>query len=70
MQITTGNTERRLVGCRDDLAGRVTGAAIFVHRESGPVLLESVYAAALAIELTEQEIEYERKIEVSALYKG
>ncbi len=66
----TENTEKRLVECPDDLVGSVIGAAILVHRELGPGLLESVYEAALAIELAEQGIEYERQIEVPALYKG
>ena len=66
----TESTEKGLVECSDDLIGRVIGAAIAVHRELGPGLLESVYEAALAIELDEMGIETSRQVEIAATYRG
>lgn len=66
----TESTEKDLVECSDELVGRVIGAAIAVHKESGAGLLESVYEAALAIELGELGIEANRQIEIAATYRG
>jgi GxxExxY protein len=49
---------------------RIIGAAIEVHRELGPGLLESVYEAALAYELTLQGLSIERQKEQPVRYKG
>ena len=45
-------------------------AAIEVHRELGPGLLESVYEAALAYELMQMGLRVERQVLVSLNYKG
>ena len=45
-------------------------AAIEVHRELGPGLLESVYEAALAYELMQMGLRVERQVPVSLKYKG
>jgi len=45
-------------------------AAFEVHRELGPGLLESVYEQALAFELADKGITFERQVDVSAHYKG
>ncbi len=45
----------------DDLADRVIGAAIEVHRHLGPGFLEAVYEEALAIELRLRGILFERQ---------
>ena len=45
-------------------------AAIEVHRELGPGLLESVYEAALAYELKQMGLCVERQVPVSLNYKG
>jgi len=42
----------------DDLAHRVIGAAIEVHRTLGPGFLESVYQAALSVEMDAMNIAY------------
>ena len=49
---------------------RVIGAAIEVHRALGPGLLESAYAAALALELGTRGVSYAREVPVSIAYKG
>lgn len=51
------------------LATEIVDAAFEVHRELGPGLLESVYAAALTIELESRSIPFEREREVLLYYK-
>ena len=53
-----------------DLSYRVIGAAMEVHRVLGAGFLESVYGDALAIELKECGILFEKEVEVSVNYKG
>jgi GxxExxY protein len=48
----------------------VVGAAIAVHRELGPGLLETVYEATLAHELEERGLEVDRQVPVAITYKG
>jgi len=52
------------------LTEKIIGAAIEVHRELGPGLLESAYEAALAYELYLREIRFERQKEMPVRYKG
>lgn len=54
----------------DDLTQKIIGAAIEVHRELGPGLLESIYEQALCYEFQLQGIEYERQVPVDIVYKG
>jgi GxxExxY protein len=53
-----------------DLAGRVIGLAMKVHSALGPGFLESVYENALAIELEEAGISFERQARISVQYRG
>ena len=53
-----------------DLAGRVIGCAIEVHRQLGPGLLETPYERCLAREMTLQGIPYRRQESLSIVYKG
>ena len=46
------------------------GAAVEVQRILGVGLLESAYAAALAIELEERGLRFEREVAISGKYKG
>jgi GxxExxY protein len=55
---------------RDPLTQAVIGAAIEVHREMGPGLLEAVYQACLEHELRLREIPFERQVRVPVVYKG
>ncbi|MEM1212261.1 MAG: GxxExxY protein [Planctomycetota bacterium] len=55
---------------RDDLPGRVIGAAIEVHQSLGPGLLESAYETCLAKELSLRNIPYERQVALPVQYKG
>jgi GxxExxY protein len=53
-----------------ELSGRVIGAAIEVHKALGPGFLESVYEAALCVELELQGIKYERQKPMPISYRG
>ena len=54
----------------DGLAREVIGAAIEVHRTLGPGFLESVYEAALCVELTARHIPFVRQHAFGVQYKG
>jgi GxxExxY protein len=59
-----------LIECGEDLIDRVLTAATTVHMTLGPRLLESVYEAALMMELTEAGIVAERQVEIPVCYRG
>jgi len=48
----------------------VVDAALTIHRELGPGLLESVYEAVLARELTARGLRVERQVPISIEYRG
>jgi GxxExxY protein len=54
----------------DRLARNVIGAAIEVHRELGPGLLESVYEQALCFELSLRGIPFAHQVTIPVTYKG
>jgi len=54
----------------NDLAHRVIGVAIEVHRELGPGLPEEAYEKALAFEFDSQGISYSRQHCLEVPYKG
>ena len=54
----------------DELAHRVIGAAIEVHRHLGPGFLEGVYEDALAVEFRLRGIPIERQKLIAVGYKG
>lgn len=54
----------------EELAKRVIGCVIAVHRALGPGYPESVYVRALALELTHQGIRYAVEAPVRVLYRG
>ena len=53
-----------------ELTGRIIGAAIEVHRGLGPGFLESVYENALAIELRDRRIPFQRHLDVPIFYRN
>ncbi|WP_438482059.1 GxxExxY protein [Oleiharenicola lentus] len=53
----------------NQLTERIIGAAIEVHRELGPGLLESAYQRALAHEFNLREMEYEAQKPCAVKYK-
>jgi GxxExxY protein len=54
----------------DDLARKIIGAAVEVHRALGPGYTENVYEEALCIEIDELAIPFERQVKVAVEYKG
>ena len=48
----------------------IIGAAIEVHRELGPGLLESIYEEALCHELALRNVPFRRQVEVVVRYKN
>ena len=55
---------------KEDLAGRVIGAAINVHKHLGPGLLESAYEACLAIEFRHMGIPFEQQKILPITYRN
>jgi GxxExxY protein len=53
-----------------ELSARIIGAAIEVHRELGPGLLESIYETCLHRELVQLELKAERQVPIPVIYKG
>jgi GxxExxY protein len=66
----TRRTQNNSQNFDDDFSHDIIGAAVEVQRVLGVGLLESAYAAALAIELKEREIYFEREVPIVAAYKG
>jgi GxxExxY protein len=54
----------------DEITEQVIGCAIRVHEALGPGLLESVYDAALSIELEDSKVLFERQVRIPAVYRG
>ena len=54
----------------DELTEKIIGAAIEVHRELGPGLLESIYEEALCCEFDLRKIGYKRQVPADIIYKG
>jgi GxxExxY protein len=54
----------------NEIGTQVIEAAIEMHRELGPGLLETVYEIVLARELTNRGLKVERQVPVAIVYKG
>ena len=54
----------------EQLSEAIIGAAIEVHRELGPGLLESAYEECLCHELTLRGLRFKRQVELPVVYKG
>ncbi len=54
----------------EQLTENIIGAAIEVHRELGPGLLESAYEECLCHELHLRELAFQRQVELPVAYKG
>jgi len=53
----------------NDLTDKIIGAAIEVHRQLGPGLLESAYEICLAFELEQRGLRVERQLALPLVYK-
>lgn len=54
----------------NDLSGTVVDAAVKVHSRLGPGLLESVYVAALMVELLARGLRVEKEVAIPVVYEG
>lgn len=54
----------------NEITETIIGAAMAVHRELGPGLLESAYETCLAFELAERGLRVERQKGVPVVYSG
>ena len=54
----------------NSITEKVIGGAIAVHKELGPGLLESAYAACLAFELADRGLSVEQQRELPVTYRG
>ena len=54
----------------EDLTGKIIGAAIEVHKELGPGLLESAYEECLCYELGIRELKNHRQMPLPLRFKG
>lgn len=52
------------------LSSKIIQAAINVHKELGPGLLEAVYKQCLAIELSAMDLQVKSEVEVPVSYRG
>ena len=52
------------------MTSKIIAAAINVHKELGPGLLETVYQACMGIELKNNEIKAEAEVELPVFYRG
>jgi GxxExxY protein len=65
-----GDTETRSKLLHEQLTEKVIGAAIEVHRELGPGLMESAYEECLCHELHLRALKFERQVPLPVHYKG
>lgn len=61
---------KELLECEEWIINRVIGAAIRVHAELGPGLLESVYEHALLIELELARLYARNQVPIPVAYRG
>jgi GxxExxY protein len=54
----------------DELAWKVIGAALAVHRWLGPGFLESIYENALCLELAARDVPFRRQVSAVVYFRG
>ena len=69
-QSESKDTESTEEGLHRELTEAIIGAAITVHRELGPGLLESVYEKCLAFELADRGLSIATQKEIPVRYKN
>jgi GxxExxY protein len=53
----------------NDITEKIIGCAIEVHRALGPGLLESAYEECLCYELSQNNLKFERQVDLPVIYK-
>ena len=69
-KVAKSNTRMGWEMDENEIGRIVVDAAIAVHRELGPGLLESVYEAILARELTDRGLKIERQVSLPIVWRG
>ncbi len=64
------NCKKAIMKKINDITEKIIGAAIAVHRELGPGLLESAYEACLAYEIARSGFSVERQKELPVKYRN
>ncbi len=54
----------------ESITDQIIGAAIEVHRHTGPGLLESAYEECLCYELSQRSLLFQRQVPLPVIYKG
>jgi len=54
----------------NELSSEIINAAITVHKELGPGLLESVYQSCMVLELSARKLNYASELSVPVFYRG
>jgi GxxExxY protein len=54
----------------NEITQKILAAAISVHRELGPGLMESAYEACMAYELADKNLKFERQKALPIIYRG
>jgi GxxExxY protein len=54
----------------EELSAQIRGAAIEVHKELGPGLMESAYEQCLCHELNLRGLQFQRQVPLPVVYKG
>jgi GxxExxY protein len=54
----------------NEIAKLIVDAALFIHKETGPGLLESVYEIILADELERRGLDVKRQVSIPVVFKG
>jgi GxxExxY protein len=67
---TEAQRHREIEEGKDPRTSPIIGAAIEVHRNLGPGLLESAYEECLCHELRLRELDFKRQVPLPLLYKG
>jgi len=67
--LSVSSVVNSLFDVRQDITQRVIGAAIEVHRQLGPGLLESAYEQCLSHELQIRKLNFERQKPIPLVYK-
>jgi GxxExxY protein len=70
MIVHHGGAEARRKLIHEELTNQIIGAAIEVHREVGPGLLESAYEECLCHELKLRGLSFARQVPLPLAYKG